>query len=375
MVLRRWGEYAFIRPGREMLFSRSTRRASTRPRTSSTWPCTASPTRSSRSSRSCSRPCGINGTARGAVHAPASRALWALNGWWLGRRHEKEKEQKSAASVGECPRQRSDELSSCARRNSGVLRSLGMPSSVIRSYRYDPAAAPARPRVRVGPPLSVSRRARGDLARDAAGVLQGGVLQREHPRPVPVHAGKLNVTRASTHLATAQPVRPRRLPALRACEEFISGERRGRRSRAHAQALPFKPFAFHGWFGKRETVSFGWRYDFNDSRVHEAPPIPRVPAAVARERRALRRRSQPRLSNRRWSSATTLVPASAGTATGRCSTRWSASRCCRPASCVSAAATEAGLPALRARCAAALGLSTAAGRSATSGSTASRPWK
>jgi DNA oxidative demethylase len=42
----------------------------------------------------------------------------------------------------------------------------------------------------------------------------------------------------------------------------------------HVHALTFKPFAFHGWFGKRETVSFGWRYDFNDSRVHEAPPIP-----------------------------------------------------------------------------------------------------
>jgi DNA oxidative demethylase len=42
----------------------------------------------------------------------------------------------------------------------------------------------------------------------------------------------------------------------------------------HIRALPFTPFAFQGWFGKRETVSFGWRYDFNDSRVHEAPPIP-----------------------------------------------------------------------------------------------------
>jgi alkylated DNA repair dioxygenase AlkB len=38
--------------------------------------------------------------------------------------------------------------------------------------------------------------------------------------------------------------------------------------------LAFKPFAFQGWFGKRETVSFGWRYDFNDSRIHVAPPIP-----------------------------------------------------------------------------------------------------
>ena len=39
-------------------------------------------------------------------------------------------------------------------------------------------------------------------------------------------------------------------------------------------SLEFTPFAFQGWFGKRETVSFGWRYDFNDARVHEAPPIP-----------------------------------------------------------------------------------------------------
>jgi DNA oxidative demethylase len=39
-------------------------------------------------------------------------------------------------------------------------------------------------------------------------------------------------------------------------------------------SLPFQPFAFQGWFGKRETVSFGWRYDFNDARLHVAPPLP-----------------------------------------------------------------------------------------------------
>jgi alkylated DNA repair dioxygenase AlkB len=38
--------------------------------------------------------------------------------------------------------------------------------------------------------------------------------------------------------------------------------------------LPFKPFEFQGWVGKRETVSFGWRYDFNDAQLHAAPPIP-----------------------------------------------------------------------------------------------------
>jgi DNA oxidative demethylase len=38
--------------------------------------------------------------------------------------------------------------------------------------------------------------------------------------------------------------------------------------------MPFQPFAFQGWLGKRETVSFGWRYDFNQARVEAAPPIP-----------------------------------------------------------------------------------------------------
>jgi alkylated DNA repair protein (DNA oxidative demethylase) len=43
---------------------------------------------------------------------------------------------------------------------------------------------------------------------------------------------------------------------------------------AHAGPLPFRPFEYQGWFGKRETVSFGWRYDFNQARVEPAPPIP-----------------------------------------------------------------------------------------------------
>ena len=41
-----------------------------------------------------------------------------------------------------------------------------------------------------------------------------------------------------------------------------------------AEKLSFKPFEFHGWTGNRETVSFGWRYDFNQARVERAEPIP-----------------------------------------------------------------------------------------------------
>jgi alkylated DNA repair dioxygenase AlkB len=43
---------------------------------------------------------------------------------------------------------------------------------------------------------------------------------------------------------------------------------------ANVAKLSFRPFEFHGWTGNRETVSFGWRYDFNQARVEPAPPIP-----------------------------------------------------------------------------------------------------
>jgi alkylated DNA repair dioxygenase AlkB len=38
--------------------------------------------------------------------------------------------------------------------------------------------------------------------------------------------------------------------------------------------LPFRAFEFHGFEGKRRVVSFGWRYDFNEARLTEAPPVP-----------------------------------------------------------------------------------------------------
>jgi alkylated DNA repair dioxygenase AlkB len=40
------------------------------------------------------------------------------------------------------------------------------------------------------------------------------------------------------------------------------------------QELPFKPFEFHGFFGNRRVVSFGWRYDFAGGRLRESEAIP-----------------------------------------------------------------------------------------------------
>ncbi|MHB8287041.1 MAG: alpha-ketoglutarate-dependent dioxygenase AlkB [Caulobacteraceae bacterium] len=43
---------------------------------------------------------------------------------------------------------------------------------------------------------------------------------------------------------------------------------------AQLASLPFKPFEFRGYTGKRQVVSFGWRYDFNHARLDAAQPIP-----------------------------------------------------------------------------------------------------
>jgi len=39
-------------------------------------------------------------------------------------------------------------------------------------------------------------------------------------------------------------------------------------------ALPFKPFDFHGYQANRQVVGFGFRYDYGQRQVIEAPPLP-----------------------------------------------------------------------------------------------------
>lgn len=43
---------------------------------------------------------------------------------------------------------------------------------------------------------------------------------------------------------------------------------------ARLAALPFAPFQFHGFEGKRRTVSFGWQYRFDGSGLVEAEAMP-----------------------------------------------------------------------------------------------------
>lgn len=39
------------------------------------------------------------------------------------------------------------------------------------------------------------------------------------------------------------------------------------------EALPFKPFEFHGYLGRRRIVSFGWRYDYAGRALRTSEPI------------------------------------------------------------------------------------------------------
>ena len=90
MVLRRWGEYAFIRPGREMLFSKVDKESKYKAKNF----CDVAVYRIADAGfaqiKKLLEAVGMGGTARGAVHRGRRRAV-GLNGWWLGRRYEKEK--------------------------------------------------------------------------------------------------------------------------------------------------------------------------------------------------------------------------------------------------------------------------------------------
>jgi alkylated DNA repair dioxygenase AlkB len=56
-------------------------------------------------------------------------------------------------------------------------------------------------------------------------------------------------------------------------EGLISpGEERGLAERF--ATLPFQPFEFHGYLGKRRIVSFGWRYDYGARSLRDSTAIP-----------------------------------------------------------------------------------------------------
>jgi ATP:ADP antiporter, AAA family len=90
MVIRRWGEYAFIRPGREMLFSKVDKESKYKAKNLIDVAVYRIADAGFAQLKKILEAVGMSGTAE-ALIAAGIAALWAVNGWWLGRRHDKEK--------------------------------------------------------------------------------------------------------------------------------------------------------------------------------------------------------------------------------------------------------------------------------------------
>jgi alkylated DNA repair dioxygenase AlkB len=58
-------------------------------------------------------------------------------------------------------------------------------------------------------------------------------------------------------------------------QEVISGEEEQHFTERFA-LLPFAPFEFHGFLGRRRVVSFGWRYDYAGRRIRPATEVPEL---------------------------------------------------------------------------------------------------
>jgi alkylated DNA repair dioxygenase AlkB len=57
------------------------------------------------------------------------------------------------------------------------------------------------------------------------------------------------------------------------CDELVSQAQEQALLRQF-ETLPFKPFEFQGYLGKRRIVSFGWHYDFAAKTLGRSEPIP-----------------------------------------------------------------------------------------------------
>lgn len=67
---------------------------------------------------------------------------------------------------------------------------------------------------------------------------------------------------------------PSNLPEGFACRPEFLTRAEERELAAWLATLPFQPFQFRGYQGKRRVVSFGWQYDFTRSHLEKAGDMP-----------------------------------------------------------------------------------------------------
>jgi AAA family ATP:ADP antiporter len=91
MILRRWGEYAFIRPGREMLWSRFDTETKYKAKNFIDVTVYRFADAVVAQLQDGLKSAGMS-PAQGALLGAGACVAWAINGWWLGRRHDKSRD-------------------------------------------------------------------------------------------------------------------------------------------------------------------------------------------------------------------------------------------------------------------------------------------
>ncbi len=89
LVARRWGEYAFVRPGREMLWSGLDRETKYKAKNFVDVPVYRAADYVGAQGKTALEWLGAS-PAIAAVLGAGIAIAWAINGWWLGRRHDRE---------------------------------------------------------------------------------------------------------------------------------------------------------------------------------------------------------------------------------------------------------------------------------------------
>jgi alkylated DNA repair protein (DNA oxidative demethylase) len=103
---------------------------------------------------------------------------------------------------------------------------------------------------------------------------EGGALA--HGFSIHVPRIRVKPSRVSRAMKSDQPSflgSPGRPEGLRYAPDFLDVSEEADLAGRMA-ALPFMPFEFHGFTGKRETISFGWSYRFDGSGLAETAAIP-----------------------------------------------------------------------------------------------------
>ena len=248
MVIRRWGEYAFIRPGREMLFSKVDKESKYKAKNLIDVAVYRIADAGFAQLKKFLEAVGMSGTAEALVHRRhCARSGRSTAGGSAAATRRKKSRSRGRLASEESRTSASDEITTVALSgNSGSAAPVArvMPSSVIRSYRYDPQQK------RLELVFVSGRRYRyhdvpeETCTADAPRLLEGRVLQRAYPRSVSLHRGLTLMARCPLRSSSADCS----IRAVRACAcragFHLARARNSELLRAACETLSIRAFRF-----------------------------------------------------------------------------------------------------------------------------------